>query len=61
MGDETPVTSLVLPVLIRPILSQVMMKISVVCGGVCTRQDLISSAQLFYIFQRCLRYMYNWV
>jgi len=26
MGDETPVTSLVLPVLIRPILTQVMMK-----------------------------------
>lgn len=27
MGDETPVTSLVLPVLIRPVLTQVSVKL----------------------------------
>lgn len=55
MGDETPVTSLVLPVLIRPILSQVIMEISMICGSVYARLDLISIAYLFYNFQAYIR------
>jgi hypothetical protein len=53
MGDETPVTSLVLPVLIRPILSQVKMKKSI-----SARVSLISIAYLFYTFQAYIREKY---
>lgn len=48
MGDELPVTSLVLPVLIRPVLTQVRENLLVLRRSYCIHQ-LLQNILFFYI------------
>lgn len=52
MGDETPVTSLVLPVLIRPILSQVMAKMFVVSLMFVEQDRILNTLHIYFVYLR---------